>query len=348
MPLTARQIETAKPTDKDYKLTDGQGLYLLVKKSGAKYWCLKYRFAGKEKKLSIGVYPDITLSQARSRREDARRLLKEGKDPSFEKQASKQAHRENVNTTFKSVATEWLELKGRKWTENYLQDQTARMENKIYPMIGNRPIADIKPMEVLECLQRVEQDGKLETLRKTRQLCVQVFAHAINTGRALTNPAISLSSAVSSPEGSETRRISEKQLPDFVNNLHNSPRIMALATWLLLLTVLRSGELRWGRWDEIDFDKALWEIPKERMKKRRPHIVPLSTQALNTLKRLKTLTAHHNSPYILPGVANAAKPRDRRYINDFLMQIGWHEYTASHGLRHTFSTLAHDHDFNSA
>lgn len=146
MPLTARQIETAKPADKDYKLTDAQGLYLLVKKSGAKYWCLKYRFAGKEKKLSIGVYPEVTLAQARSHREDARRMLAEGKDPSHEKQANKRTHRDTTTCTFNVIAQEWFTHKARQWTPRYLADQMARIENNVYPAIGNRPVADIKPL----------------------------------------------------------------------------------------------------------------------------------------------------------------------------------------------------------
>ncbi|WP_436882923.1 tyrosine-type recombinase/integrase [Enterobacter asburiae] len=348
MPLTARQIETARPRDKDYKLTDAQGLYLLVKKSGAKYWNLKYRFVGKEKKLSIGVYPTVTLAEARSRREDARRLLREGKDPSYEKQASKQAHRVNVGNTFKAIATEWFAHKARQWTERYLNDQIARMENKVYPFIGQRPITEIQPMEILNCLREVEKDGKLETLRKTRQICTQIFTHAIITGRAATNPAAHLSSALLPPEQAEGRCLSTEQLPAFLQDLNKSPRLMALATQLLMLTALRTGEMRLGRWDEINFDKFIWEIPKERMKKRRPHLVPLSTQAVAILQQVKTLTASLNSPYIFPGVHNPANPRARRCINDFLMQIGWHDHTAAHGLRHTFSTLTHDAGFDSA
>ncbi|MFZ4171422.1 tyrosine-type recombinase/integrase [Enterobacter ludwigii] len=348
MALTARQIETAKPRDKDYKLTDGQGLYLLVKKSGAKYWNLKYRFVGKEKKLSIGVYPTVTLAEARSRREDARRLLREGKDPSYEKQASKQAHRTSVENTFKVIATEWFAHKTRQWTERYLNDQIARMENKVYPFIGHRPVTEIQPMEVLNCLREVEKDGKLETLRKTRQICTQIFTHAIITGRAAINPAAHLSSALLPPERGEGRSLDTEQLPAFMRDLSQSRRLMAKGTLLLMLTALRTGELRQGRWDEIDFDKAIWEIPKERMKKRRPHIVPLSTQAVEILKQIQALTASLNSPYIFPGARNPAQPRTRRCINDFLEQIGWHKHTAAHGLRHTFSTITHDAGFNSA
>lgn len=171
MPLTVRQIESAKPADKDYKLSDGQGLYLLVKKSGSRYWNLKYRFAGKEKKLVIGVYPDISLAQARQKRDEARKLLAEGKDPSYEKQALKFAIRESMACTFRTIAEELLTHMARRWTAGYQADQRARLENHVFPALGNRPVTGIRPMEILNVLRVIEEQGKLEALRKTRQLC---------------------------------------------------------------------------------------------------------------------------------------------------------------------------------
>ncbi|MDK9606317.1 tyrosine-type recombinase/integrase [Lelliottia wanjuensis] len=348
MALTARQIDTAKPADKDYKLADAQGLYLLVKTSGAKYWNLKFRFGGKEKKLSIGVYPSVTLAQARSERDRARRMIAEGTDPSHAKQAKKRALRESTASTFKAIATEWFAHKARTWTARYLADQQARMENKVYPAIGHRPVSEIKPLEVLHCLREVESEGKLETLRKTRQICVQIFAWAIVTGRATSNPADYLNTALLSPARQNNRSLTAEQLPGFVRDVMQSVYFMAKGTRLLMLTGLRTGEMRLGRWDEVDFDKALWEIPKERMKKRRPHVVPLSRQALALLVELKALADATRSPFILPSALRADKPRGRRCINDFLIQTGWHEYTTAHGFRHTFSTLAHDNGFNTA
>ncbi|MGC6029999.1 tyrosine-type recombinase/integrase [Enterobacter kobei] len=348
MNLTVRQIDTAKPADRDYKLTDGQGLYLLVKKSGAKYWCLKYRFSGKEKKLSIGVYPTITLAQARAHRESARKLLAEGRDPSLEKQAKKRASSTSASCTFKIVAQEWFDHKARQWTPRYLEDQIARIENNLHPVIGNRPVSDIKPMEILECLRKIETEGKLETLRKTRQLCVQIFDYAIATGRTILNPASSLNTVLLSPVRENNRALSESQLPEFIQSLKHSDKLMALATYLLLLTALRSGELRLGRWEEIDFEQALWHVPMERMKMRRPHVVPLSRQALALLRSIKESTAEFESEYIFPGVRYPNKPRHRKCLNDFLQELGWHHLTTAHGFRHTFSTIAHDNDCNSA
>lgn len=348
MALTARQIDTAKPADRDYKLADAAGLYLLVKKSGAKYWCLKYRFGGKEKKLSIGVYPFITLAQARAERDKARRMIADGTDPSHDKQSRKRALRESTANSFKAIATEWFAHKARQWTARYLADQVARIESHIYPSLAHRPVSEIKPLEVLGCLRAIESRGRLETLRKTRQICVQIFAYAIVTGRATSNPADYLSTALLSPERGNNRCLTAGQLPGFMRDVLQSGHLAAKATRLLMLTALRTGEMRLGRWDEVDFEKAVWEIPAERMKKRRPHIVPLSRQALALLVEIKTLTAGLNSPYILPGGPRADKPRGRRFINECLISLGWHDHTTAHGFRHTFSTLAHDEGFNTA
>ena len=351
MALTARQIDTAKPADKDYKLSDAQGLYLLVKKSGAKYWNLKYRFGGKEKKLSIGVYPAVTLAQARSKRDEARRMLADGIDPSHEKQVQKRAHRENTASTFKAIATEWLAHKARQWTMRGLSEHRARLENRVFPALGNRPVADIKPLEVLACLRVVEAEGKLETLRKIRQVCVQIFAYAIVTGRATSNPAGYLETALLSPVRGHNRTVSDEQLPAFVRDMKQSVSLMGLATRLLMLTGLRTGEMRQGEWSEIDVDNAVWNIPASRMKKRRPHCVPLSRQALEVLAQIKILTAGLNSPFIFPtarGNKAGKQPRERKCINDFLKTTGWHKYVTAHGFRHTFSTRVHDAGFNTA
>lgn len=347
MPLTARQAETAKAADKDYKLTDGQGLYLLVKTTGAKYWNLKYRFGGKERKLSIGVWPVVTLAQARVKREEARRMIAEGKDPSYEKQAQKRAHKQNTGNTFKFISTEWFDHKAREWTPRYHEDQFNRIRRYVWPVIGHRPVTEVKPLDMLECLRQIESEGKLEALRKTRQVCVQIFAYAVVTGRATVNPADYLSTVLQSPRRIHHRNLTPEHLPDFLCDLLRSEELMALATRLLMLTALRTSEMRLGCWEEVDFDKASWEIPKERMKMRRPHLVPLSRQTLEVLKQIKTMTAHRNSPYIFPGARNAKKPRDRKCINDFLGRLGWHQHATGHGFRHTFSTIAHDAGFNS-
>lgn len=349
MPLTARQAEHAKPKEKEYKLTDSQGLYLLVKPSGAKYWRYKYHFAGKEKKLAIGVYPDVSLAQARLRRDEARKLLAENKDPSQEKQNQKRIHRTEQTNTFKAISTEWLLSKKQQWSQDYWKNTESRLKNYVYPFIGSRPVTEISPMEVLTCLRKIETTDKLETLRKTRNACLQVFTYAIITGRAKSNPADYLSSALASPESENHLSLEVEALPEFLRELYDSTSnpLLQLATRLLIITGLRSVELRWGVWDEINLDKAIWEIPKERMKMKRPHIVPLSKQAVEILKAIKMLTQTKQSQFIFPGCHNAQKPRARRMFNYYLLTLGWLDRVTAHGFRHTMSTILNDHGFHS-
>ncbi|MGS0638776.1 tyrosine-type recombinase/integrase [Citrobacter sp. VF227] len=349
MPLTARQAEHAKPKEKEYKLTDSQGLYLLVKPSGAKYWRYKYHFAGKEKKLAVGVYPDVSLAQARLRRDEARKLLAENKDPSQEKQNQKRIHRTEQTNTFKTLSTEWLLSKKQQWGQDYWKNTESRLKNYVYPFIGNRPVTEISPMEVLTCLRKIESTDKLETLRKTRNACLQVFTYAIITGRAKSNPADYLSSALASPESENHLSLEVEALPEFLRELYDSTSnpILQLATRLLIITGLRSVELRWGVWDEINLDKAIWEIPKERMKMKRPHIVPLSKQAIEILKTIKILTQTKQSQFIFPGCHNPQKPRARRMFNYYLLKLGWLDRVTAHGFRHTMSTILNDHGFHS-
>ncbi|MCD1126599.1 tyrosine-type recombinase/integrase [Jinshanibacter sp. LJY008] len=350
MPLTAKQTEAAKPKEKEYKLTDSQGLYLLVKPSGAKYWRYKYRFAGKEKKLAIGVYPNISLAQARLLRDEARKLLSENTDPSQIKQNKKLAHRITHVNTFKTIADEWILSKERKWGVEHKKNTENRFKIYVYPCIGKRPITDITPMDVLTCLRKIEVTGKLETLRKTRHACLQVFAYAIITGRAKFNPADYLTNALASPESENHLSLTIEQLPEFLQNLHQSKinPLMQLAVKLLLLTGLRSQEMRYGTWDEIDLNRATWTIPAERMKMRRPHLVPLCKQSIELLKIVKVLTNSIESPYIFPGYFDAQKPRARRAFNYCLLQLGWLNRTTAHGFRHTMSTILHEQGYNTA
>ncbi|ECW1082748.1 tyrosine-type recombinase/integrase [Salmonella enterica] len=348
MALTAKQVEAAKPNERDYKLSDASGLYLLVKKSGGKYWCLKYRFAGKEKKLSIGVYPDISLAQARFERDTARRLLMEGKDPSQEKQNKKKEEKVRNAETFESIAEEWFIHQAPKWSDRHYRENKARIKNHVYPAIGSRPITDIKPMEMLSCLRTIEKAGTLQTLRKTRQTCIRIFAYAIVTGRATSNPADYLDTVLLSPIPTNHRSLAVEKIPNLINDMINNHKnpIMSLATRILMLTALRSHELRFVKRDEVDTKNALLEIPASRMKKRRPHVVPLSRQALNLINALSELTKDRKSSYLIPGCNNPQKVRNRKCFNKFLQQIGWHEYITAHGFRHIFSTIANDNGFH--
>ncbi|MBA0216961.1 tyrosine-type recombinase/integrase [Pectobacterium brasiliense] len=348
MPLNARQIETAKPQDKEYKLTDGAGLYLLIKPNGAKYWRLKYRVAGKEKKLSIGVYPDISLAEARLKREEARKIVASGGDPSEQKQVERQAKKINIDNTFKAIALEWHEYKRPNWSKGYAEDLMEAFENDIFPDIGKRPIAEIKPLEMLTSLRKLEKRGVLDKLRKIRQACNQVFRYAIVTGRAENNPASELASALPPPKATHYPHLLPDELPDFLRALstYSGSKVTQLATRILMLTGVRTIELRQAEWKEFDFEKQLWEVPKERMKMRRPHLVPLSDQVINALQQLYTVTGRYN--LVFPGRNDITKPMSEASINQVLKRIGYHGKATGHGFRHTMSTILHEQGYNTA
>ncbi|MBA0167129.1 integrase arm-type DNA-binding domain-containing protein [Pectobacterium sp. CFBP8739] len=348
MPLNARQIETAKPQDKEYKLTDGAGLYLLIKPNGAKYWRLKYRVAGKEKKLSIGVYPDISLAEARLKREEARKIVASGGDPSEQKQVERQAKKINIDNTFKAIALEWHEYKRPNWSKGYAEDLMEAFENDIFPDIGKRPIAEIKPLEMLTSLRKLEKRGVLDKLRKIRQACNQVFRYAIVTGRAENNPASELASALPPPKATHYPHLLPDELLDFLRALstYSGSKITQLATRILMLTGVRTIELRQAEWKEFDFEKGLWEVPKERMKMRRPHLVPLSAQVIDALQQLQAVTGRYN--LVFPGRNDITKPMSEASINQVLKRIGYHGKATGHGFRHTMSTILHEQGYNTA
>ncbi|MEI7201085.1 MULTISPECIES: tyrosine-type recombinase/integrase [Pectobacterium] len=348
MPLNARQIETAKPQDKEYKLTDGAGLYLLIKPNGAKYWRLKYRVAGKEKKLSIGVYPDISLAEARLKREEARKIVASGGDPSEQKQVERQAKKINIDNTFKAIALEWHEYKRPNWSKGYAEDLMEAFENDIFPDIGKRPVAEIKPLEMLTSLRKLEKRGVLDKLRKIRQACNQVFRYAIVTGRAENNPASELASALPPPKATHYPHLLPDELPDFLRALstYSGSKVTQLATRILMLTGVRTIELRQAEWKEFDFEKGLWEVPKERMKMRRPHLVPLSNQVIDALQQLYAVTGRYN--LVFPGRNDITKPMSEASINQVLKRIGYHGKATGHGFRHTMSTILHEQGYNTS
>lgn len=263
MPLTDIKVKTAKPIDKAYKLTDGGGMYLLVKPNGSKYWRLKYRFVGKEKMLSIGVYPDVSLADARQKRDEARKILAAGGDPGEVKKADKLAQKLSTENTFEAIAREWHKQKADRWSLRYRDEIIDTFEKDIFPYLGRRPIAEIKPMELLETLRRLEKRGALEKMRKVRQRCGEVFRYAIVTGRAEYNPAPDLATALATPKKTHFPFLTAEELPYFIKDLagYTGSVITKTATQIIMHTGVRTQELRFARWQDIDFEKRLWEIP---------------------------------------------------------------------------------------
>ncbi|GKV76567.1 integrase [Pectobacterium carotovorum subsp. carotovorum] len=348
MPLTDVKVRSAKPEDKAYKLTDGEGMHLMVHPNGSKYWRLQYRFDGKQKTLALGVYPEITLSEARQRRDEAKRQIATGTDPSEQKKVDKQLRQTLVDNTFKAIALEWHEYKRPNWSKGYAEDLMEAFENDIFPDIGKRPIAEIKPLEMLTSLRKLEKRGVLDKLRKIRQACNQVFRYAIVTGRAENNPTSELASALPPPKATHYPHLLPDELPDFLRALstYSGSKVTQLATRILMLTGVRTIELRQAEWKEFDFEKGLWEVPKERMKMRRPHLVPLSNQVIDALQQLYAVTGRYN--LVFPGRNDITKPMSEASINQVLKRIGYHGKATGHGFRHTMSTILHEQGYNTA
>ena len=348
MKLNARQVDAAKPREKAYKLADGAGLYLEVVPSGSRYWRMKYRFNGKEKRMAFGVYPAVSLAQARALRDEAKKKLAEGIDPSFAKKEEKLVRDVQLNNTFQAVALEWHGTKVSRWSEGYASDIIEAFNKDIFPYIGQQPVNEIKPLVLLNVLRRMESRGATEKAKKVRQRCSEVFRYAIVTGRAEYNPAADLTSAMSGHESKHYPFLTVEELPDFFKALsgYTGSPLVVLAARLLILTGVRTGELRGAFWSEFDLEKAVWEIPAERMKMKRPHLVPLSTQALEIVQQLKVMSGQY--PLVFPGRNEPRKTMSEASINQVFKRIGYTGQVTGHGFRHTMSTILHEEGFNTA
>ena len=347
MPLNDMQIRRAKPEVKAYTLGDGQGLSLLVEPNGSKSWRFRYRYAGKPKMISLGVYPTITLAEARARRDEARKIVAEGKNPSEVRKEQKLALRIQSENAFEKIAREWHQMKSAKWSAGYASDIIEAFQNDIFPYVGTRPVGEIKPLELLNVLRKIEKRGALEKMRKVRQRCSEVFRYAIATGRAEFNPAADLSSALEVHKSNHFPFLKSDEIPDFLRALDSyaGSRLVQIATKLLMVTGVRTIELRAALWQDFDLDNPIWQIPAERMKMRRSHLVPLSTQSLGFLNELKSMTGNYR--YVFPGRNDPNKPMSEASINQLIKRIGYGGKVTGHGFRHMFSTLLHEQGFNS-
>lgn len=348
MPLTDIQIRKANPKEKPYTLNDGNGLSLLIEPNGSKGWRFRYRFAGKPKMISLGVYGQVTLAEARKKRDEAKKQLAENINPSDARKSEKIALRYATENTFYAVAMEWHSSKCSTWSDGYASEILRCFENDIFPYIGKRPIDQIAPLELLAVLQKIEKRGALEQANKIRRRCGEVFRYAVITGRVKYNPAPDLAGAMNKPETKHFPFLREDEIPDFVKALNNyqGSKITKYATQLLMLTGVRTVELRLAEWSEFDFDNDIWEIPKERMKKRRPHLVPLSPQVIAILNELKVITGYY--PLLFPGRNDVRKPISEASINKVIEKIGYKGRLTGHGFRHMMSTILHEKGFDSA
>lgn len=339
MALTDTAIRSAKPASKAFKLSDEKGLFLIVTPSGGKWWRLKYRFDNKEKMLSLGVYPDVGLKDARARRDDARKLLSNGIDPSEIRKAQKTARTELSANSFEVVAREWFAKYSPGWAKGHADKIIRRLERDIFPWLGNRPIAEITAPELLQSLRRIEVRGVLETAHRALQNCGQVFRYAVQTGRAQRDPSGDLKGALAPwkpqhyPALTEPRKLAEllRSMDRYQGNL-----ITRSALRLMPLVFVRPGELRQARWEEIDLDTAEWRYTVT--KTNTPHIVPLATQAVEILNELKELTGR--SVYAFPGLRSHDRPMSENTINAALRYMGYDQQTMTgHGFRAIARTL---------
>ncbi|MGT1920232.1 tyrosine-type recombinase/integrase [Enterobacter hormaechei subsp. xiangfangensis] len=348
MPLTDLEIRRSKPREKPYTLNDGSGLSLLIEPNGSKGWRFRYRFDGKPKMLSLGTYPLVSLTDARQKRDEAKKLVASGINPSDVRKRDKQERQNEIGNTFEAIAREWYEKRTDRWSAGYAEEMMKTFETDIFPFIGGRPIAEIKPMELMGVLSRLDERGATEKLRKVRQRCGEVWRYAIVTGRAEYNPAPDLVSAFVPHKKEHYAFLKHEELPEFFRtlNTYSGSIVVKLAMRLQVLTGLRPGELRQGEWAEIDFEKRLWEVPPSRMKKRRPHCVPLSAQAIAILEQLKPITGHYQ--FIFPGRIHHSKPMSEMAMNVLIRRIGYAGRVTGHGFRHTMSTILHEQGYNTA
>lgn len=346
--LTVAKIQSAKPQAKPFKVFDGGGLYLEVAPSGGRWWRFKYRFGGKEKRFSLGVYPEVSLKEARERRDDARKQLNAGIDPGEARKITKAEVIEQVENTVESVAREWFEKHSPRWKLSHSSKVIRRLECDIFPWIGTRPIRDIKAPELLSVMRRIESRGAIETAHRALQNCGQFFRYAVVTGRTDRDVAADLRGALAPVKERHHASITE---PQAVGQLmraiegYGGSFVTKCALRLAPLVFVRPGELRKAEWNEINFERSEWRIPAARMKMNAPHIVPLSTQAIAILSELQTLTGQGR--FIFPGYRNPNWYMSENTVNAALRRLGYSKTEMTgHGFRSMASTLLNEQGWN--
>ncbi|TDN50204.1 integrase [Buttiauxella sp. JUb87] len=347
MALTDIKVRTAKPTDKQYKLTDGNGMHLLVHPNGSRYWRLQYRFGGKQKMLALGVYPDVSLADARARRDEARKLLANSIDPGDKKKNDKVELEEA--RTFEELAVEW-HATNKKWSEEHSRRVLKSLEDNLFPAIGKRNIAELKTRDLLAPIKVVEASGHLEVASRLQQRTTAIMRYAVQSGLIDYNPAQEMAGAVASANRQHRPALELKRTSELLHRIDNytGRPLTRLAVELTLLIFIRSSELRFARWSEIDFETSMWTIPPERepiegvkhsqrgSKMHTPHLVPLSRQALEIIKQIQKFSGDHELIFI--GDHNPRKPMSENTVNKALRVMGYDTKVEVCG--HGFRTMA--------
>ncbi|MBX4716245.1 phage integrase central domain-containing protein [Klebsiella pneumoniae] len=347
MALTDIKVRTAKPTDKQYKLTDGSGMHLLVHPNGSRYWRLQYRYGGKQKMLALGVYPEVSLADARARRDEARKLLANSIDPGDKKKNDKVEQEEA--RTFEQLAIEW-HATNKKWSEEHSRRVLKSLEDNLFPAIGKRNIAELKTRDLLAPIKAVEMSGRLEVASRLQQRTTAIMRYAVQSGLLDYNPAQEMAGAVASSNRQHRPALELRRTPELLQRIdsYTGRPLTRLAIELTLLVFIRSSKLRFARWSEIDFETSMWTIPAEReaiegikhsqrgSKMHTPHLVPLSRQALAILKQVHKLSGDRDFVFI--GDHDHRKPMSENTVNKALRVMGYDTKIEVCG--HGFRTMA--------
>lgn len=342
MPLTNTRCQNAKPKEKPYRISDSGGMYLEVMPNGSKYWRFKYRHMGKEKRLALGVFPLVTLAEARERRDAARKLVATGTDPSVAKKQAKRLAVMNAANTFEAVAREWHKKQSERWAEKTGTKIMRYLEKDMFPCIGSRPIADIDPPELLDALRKIEDRGAYYNATRLKQYCGQIFRYGVATGKVKRDPSRDLDGALTISKTQHYAALDIKEMPEFLGRLEkNDARLFPQTRRgirLLMLTATRTSELILATWAEIDLEKAVWEIPAERMKMGSPHTVPLSRQAVMLFEEQQEETKHLNTPWVFPSQPRPKNPMSNNTVLAAIKRLGYGGRMTGHGFRSLFIT----------
>lgn len=348
MALTDTKVRAAKPEAKEYSLVDGDGMFLLVHPNGSKYWRFRFRFGGKQHLMAFGVYPETSLADARQKREEARKLVAAGVDPREHKRAVKEEQAKEV-ITFESVARDW-HASNQKWSESHSARVLKSLEDNLFDAIGKRNIADLKTQDLLKPLKAVEMSGRLEVAARLQQRTTSIMRFAVQSGLIDYNPAQEIAGAIATAKRQHRAALELNSIPELLHRIdtYTGRPLTRLAVELTLLVFIRSSELRFARWSEVDFDTAMWTIPGEReplegvkhshrgSKMRTPHLVPLSRQALTILEQIKRMSG--NRELIFVGHHNPRKPMSENTVNKALRVMGYDTKVEVCG--HGFRTMA--------
>jgi len=350
MPLTDTAIKKIKPGDKPVKLSDARGLYLMVNPVGSKLWRWKYRFLDKEKVMSLGAYPEVSLAQARDGMGAARKLLASGTDPMAKRASDKVAQQALAENSFQSVALRWWEHWHGAKSARHADDVMRRLKADVFPAIGARPVTEIHAHELVTMVQTISKRGALDIAKRALQTSGQVFRFAVAHGIAQRNPAsdIKPSDVLPSRKAGNYARIDAKELPELLRRIdgYAGAAVTRLAMKLMTLTFVRTSELIGAQWTEFDLEAGRWDIPASRMKMKTPHIVPLSTQAVSVLQTLQLVSGR--SKLLFPGERGHQKPMSNNTILGALDRMGYKGRMTGHGFRGVASTLLHEMGFDHA